>query len=1743
MPKAFNLTAKLNIIGPFGIDQVVRQVKAKLADVSVKVDIKLGKSAQDIARINRDFERFNLTLKDTAVVSDLAARSLSNLSAAVNGTQFNRAATQINTVTTSIRTAGKSFKDTTKEIDTATFSAVKFGRDSALALKRFAAFTIPTTVFFGISAGFGAGVKSALDFERQLVRIAQTLKVPLSGLTGLTNTITSLSTNLGVASSELVDISLVLNQAGLSAKDTATALDVLAKTALSPSFDDLKNSTEGVIAIMEQFETPASKLESQFNAINEVSAQYAVESNDIITAIRKTGSAFCVAGGSLEELVAIFSAIRSTTRESADQIATGLKTISGRLQRRETVDALKDLNVELRDAEGNFVGVFEAFQRIGKALSDISPQSTQFAAIVEQIGGLRQLSRVVPAITQYAKSQEILNTALSSGNSLQQNAQQAQQSLLIQVSRLKEEFLSLFREITGSTTFQLLAKSFLDTASAVGDLGRALAPVLPLIAAFGTAKIFTSIGQGSAARNFFGGFVDFFRNRDSTVDPLQAILQRRQQQEEIAAAKRIKSQREEFRAQQAADKEREQALKKEEAAVKRNNAERARAAALERQARLDAERSALSQAKVATERAKAARLSGGAAVGAAATPVIDKNTGAVNRLTSTIERLIAALNKNPPGSGGGGGGTRGPRAPRGGPSAGGTQASQQRAADKAQFAALIRDPGVAAVLSNIAAATAQKDFADRQRNAFFVSPTGVTGAFGDQERIRERDFANRRIEELRRRNLRRRGPDGRFLTGPANALVPVQGGPITPFSGIGPTGISPFRPAGGVRAFNPVSGQIVTIPPQPSIGGTRAFDPRDTQRAINETLGLRPDVLRSVVNEPGSRGLRGESPRVNASAKALEQASKSFNNFQRLSRIGRGIGTAAFFLAPTAADSLRDPESIDVAGRSRNPSLARSASVREASITGVTTGVLSGVGAGSAVGGPLGAAVGGIVGLTAGIISFADTLEKTQRDISDVRLGRTIEDVNSALVKFRQGLVPSDDVKKQLNNLGDDLGNAVRFIPEASTTFGTSGLGGFLSGLGSFGLPLLSGFSNPTTLEGLRNVELADIGRTNAEADQARRDRLEIRGTNIRRANENGVASIRASLDAAADRLISGGGGKIASSDISQLILNNPKLLNALASTTNTGIIALSRNEEGDTELARQEAIKVLNELNKVLQKRIDIEVPLNRILQSNNSVLLDFQNTIRKINDNLDSLSLNVENAGARFDAAADLAVGGTGRGFAINRPDLSGRTPQSVASISGLLGNAAGVRAGQLANIREQANILERIITDIPLNLIKENTTLQGAFGLGANRGNQFAALNINETDTQRILSAISGGEALVGESLRDFLKEQRKRPGGIAGTIAGVTDEETNLLKRAAELATKQLETFASKLERLNAIAEQTRQLQSAANQRGLQAVGARADLQSALTGRNRESFITSDQFLRPFVERIQPLLVNAGLGPLNATTVSPQQLKDRLDVDTALLKDLRSQPLTQENIAAQSKLVQSIRATHQAMTELGNATEPLADVERKLTAVVAERQAREQAARSFAGSGVRERFESEINRRFLNAAVQRGSFVNVNEQQRALQSAGQLGDAFRLPSGETVGEAINRLLRNTPQGVLRNVNVGVGGDEKQLRQKQIEILDRQTEFLNTLATVNKQVGETLSGELTVFSTSADKLTNALNSFSSELVISGNPVVDIRIVGGDVFSQLEPRFKELANGIVDDAITKLIIERFPGSGPPRR
>lgn len=502
---AFNISAQIVLSGPKNLNTVANKIKKGLSGINIQIDPSAAKTLTTINTkvntLNKNFLKLNQTIGQVN-------SSLNNL-----GTNFNQVNTGINNNINTQSSLNNQTKATTQALKTQAGMVDHLNKRFSSAAKTAIAFGLISRPIYDLQRAFVGAIRGAVAFEKEIVKISQVTGDSVKNLGFLKDQINSLATSFGISANELAETATIIAQAGFNAQETSKALDALAKSRLTPTFGAITETTEGLIAALGQFNLTADQSEQILGSLNKVSKDFAVESADLIAAIRKSGGVFSQAAGgtkdtitALQELSAIFTAVRSTTRESADTIATGLRTIFSRIQRKGTIDFLKQFNIDLVDAQGKFVGIFPAFDMLSKRLDVLIKQgdALTISAIAEELGGIRQIGKLLPAIAQFDKARKALVSAQEGAVAgLSGDVGKALDTIDNRLGRVQERFNQLIRNVFESDAFQNFAKGILSSSENLLKFGNSLIdtfePILPLLSSLGTIKIAGAIG------GFFGG--------------------------------------------------------------------------------------------------------------------------------------------------------------------------------------------------------------------------------------------------------------------------------------------------------------------------------------------------------------------------------------------------------------------------------------------------------------------------------------------------------------------------------------------------------------------------------------------------------------------------------------------------------------------------------------------------------------------------------------------------------------------------------------------------------------------------------------------------------------------------------------------------------------------------------------------------------------------------------------------------------------------------------------------------------------------------------------------------------------------------------------------------------------------------------------------------------------------------------------------------------------------------------------
>jgi len=486
----FVLDVNLQIQKVLGLEEVKQQLSG-IAGSTANVGIGVKGAQQSAAALGA-----------TSAAAQAATTSIANL-----GIVSNKSEVELDNLIKSVKLSGGAVQQSAGLFD-------NYATRVGLAGARYSAFLVATALPFAGLAAIGTAIQSIVEFDAAMVKLSQILQAPQDDIDALREKILQLSTATGTSITEISKAANTLGQAGLlkGAEDFARFLEPLSKVPLLPTFKNIEEATEGVIAALGQFKDAGLEPIEILDKLTKVAKDFAVESSDLNKALQIAGGTFSQLGGNLDEFLALFTTIRQTTREDASSIATALKTIATRLAQPATVAFLESIGVSIRDQKGELLGLVEVFQNLQEVFNASGKE--QQSLIGTQLGGVRNVGRVFAGLRNTDLTREVLASSQTSGGAFTAGAEEGLEKLSTQIDILKAKFIELAQSLA-EPVFLPIIEAALAAGHALVYVVETMKPVLPLLVqliALGAGlKVFTlaansigGLGKALAALNLGG---------------------------------------------------------------------------------------------------------------------------------------------------------------------------------------------------------------------------------------------------------------------------------------------------------------------------------------------------------------------------------------------------------------------------------------------------------------------------------------------------------------------------------------------------------------------------------------------------------------------------------------------------------------------------------------------------------------------------------------------------------------------------------------------------------------------------------------------------------------------------------------------------------------------------------------------------------------------------------------------------------------------------------------------------------------------------------------------------------------------------------------------------------------------------------------------------------------------------------------------------------------------------------------
>lgn len=237
---------------------------------------------------------------------------------------------------------------------------------------------------------------------------------------------------LSTTTTRYTDAALIYYQQGLSDEEVLGRAETTIKLA-NVSRQSTEEVSDQLTAIWNNFYDGSQNLEYYADVITALGAATASSSEEISTGLEKFAAVSKTVGLSYEYATAALATITATTRQSADTVGTGLRTLFTRLEGLklgETLEdgvdlnkysaALQSVGVQVLDTSGNLREMDDILEDLGSKWGQL--ERSQKMALAQTVGGVRQYTNLIALMDNWDFMQENLATARGSEGTLQQQA-------------------------------------------------------------------------------------------------------------------------------------------------------------------------------------------------------------------------------------------------------------------------------------------------------------------------------------------------------------------------------------------------------------------------------------------------------------------------------------------------------------------------------------------------------------------------------------------------------------------------------------------------------------------------------------------------------------------------------------------------------------------------------------------------------------------------------------------------------------------------------------------------------------------------------------------------------------------------------------------------------------------------------------------------------------------------------------------------------------------------------------------------------------------------------------------------------------------------------------------------------------------------------------------------------------------------------------------------------------------------
>lgn len=382
-------------------------------------------------------------------------------------------------------------------------TANKLIQSFARTLRNTAQYQISATMYQGVTKAISDAISYTKNLNSSLNDIRIVTGQSAAEMAKFAQAANASAQKLSTTTNSYVKASLIFYQQGLSDAEVKKRTDAVIKMA-NVTKENMEDVSSYMTAVWNNFDDGSKSLEHYADVMTALGAATASSTKEIAAGLEKFASIGKTIGLSYDYATSALATIVSKTRQSADTVGTGLRTIFSRLQGLslgETLEdgvdlnkyskALKTVGVDILDATGNMRDMDTILESLAGKWQTLS--MAQKTALAQTVGGVRQYTTLISLMDNWDSMKQNLNTAKGADGSLQRQQDIYAESWEAAADRSKAAIEELFSTLLNDKGFIKMTNGLTAVTKAVTALANGFGGLPGILSTIGmiATKVFS----------------------------------------------------------------------------------------------------------------------------------------------------------------------------------------------------------------------------------------------------------------------------------------------------------------------------------------------------------------------------------------------------------------------------------------------------------------------------------------------------------------------------------------------------------------------------------------------------------------------------------------------------------------------------------------------------------------------------------------------------------------------------------------------------------------------------------------------------------------------------------------------------------------------------------------------------------------------------------------------------------------------------------------------------------------------------------------------------------------------------------------------------------------------------------------------------------------------------------------------------------------------------------------------------